>query len=361
MYHAHFGLREEPFGVSPDRRFFFQTEQHREAVATLYYSIQQRRGFALLVGQPGLGKTSVLAQLVQLLENKADTAYLPHPFFDRTTVLEAILESFGIQSTTSPARNHRLFYDHLMEVRRAGKTCVVIFDEAQELNRDTLEAIRMLSNFETLSEKLVQIVLAGQPGLSETLRQAECDQIRQRLSAVCQLRPLNRALVDEYIDHRLQIAGGEPSLFDAGAREAIAMASAGIPRNINTICFNSLSLAYALDLRQVGCSEVKEAVADLDLFVRAHRITVNSAKLEALSKLRTETVQSLHTVRQPVPGKLPEPPKELVSEVPPLPPAEPASGSTVEFAQMSRSFRPTWIAGAAIVLAALPFVIRNIK
>jgi MSHA biogenesis protein MshM len=96
MYRSHFGLREEPFGVSPDRRFFFETGQHREAVATLYYAIQQRRGLALLVGQPGLGKTSVLVQLVHLLEGKAETAYLPHPFFDRATVLEAILESPGI-------------------------------------------------------------------------------------------------------------------------------------------------------------------------------------------------------------------------------------------------------------------------
>jgi type II secretory pathway predicted ATPase ExeA len=313
MYHAHFGLREEPFGVSPDRRFFFRTEQHREAIATLYYAIQQRRGFALLLGQSGLGKTSVLVHLLQLLEGKAETAYLPHPYFDRATVLESILESLGIQPTPSPARNHRLFYEYLMETRRAGKTCVVIFDEAQELNRDTLEAIRMLSNFETLEEKLVQIVLAGQPGLAGTLKRPDCDQIRQRLNMVARLKPLTRQEVHDYIAHRLKTAGASAALFDGDALEAIASASGGVPRKVNTLCFNSLTLAYALNHRQAGRPEVAEAVADLDL------------TLEAV-----------------------------------LPPAPPVAESTVAFPQVGRSFRPTWIAGGLVLLAAATFVIQNI-
>ena len=126
MYHAHFALREEPFGVSPDRRFFLQTEQHREALATLYYALRQRRGFALLVGRAGLGKTSVLVQLMQMLEGHAEIAYLPQPYFDRSTVLESILLSLGLNSTGSLAQDHRLFYKYLLETRRAGKTCVVI-------------------------------------------------------------------------------------------------------------------------------------------------------------------------------------------------------------------------------------------
>jgi type II secretory pathway predicted ATPase ExeA len=265
MYHAHFALKEEPFGVSPDRRFFMQTEQHREALATLYYALRQRRGFALLVGRAGLGKTSVLVQLVQMMEGHAEIAYLPHPFFDRSTVLETILLSLGLNATGSLAEDHRLFYKYLLKTHHAGKTCVVIFDEAQDLNHDTLETIRMLSNFETSTGKLLQIVLAGQPRLADTLKLPECEQIRQRLNVVARLRPLAGREVHEYVVHRLSTAGASSDLFAPAALDAIAAASGGIPRNVNTICFNSLTLAYALGNSRVGCDEVDEAICDLDL------------------------------------------------------------------------------------------------
>lgn len=124
MYHAHFALREEPFGVSPDQRFFMETEQHREALATLYYAIRQRRGFALLMGRAGLGKTSVLVQLLRMLEGEAETAYLPHPYFDRINVLESILLSLGLTATGSLAQDHRLFYKFLVDTRQAGNGAI---------------------------------------------------------------------------------------------------------------------------------------------------------------------------------------------------------------------------------------------
>jgi len=265
MYHAHFSLRDEPFGVSPDGRFFLETEQHREALATLYYGISQRRGFTLLIGQAGLGKTSVLVQLLQRLEGEAETAYLPHPFFDSSNVLESILTSLGLDTTPSLAQNHRLFYEFLMKTHRTGKTCVVVIDEAQNLNRDTLEAIRMLSNFETPTEKLVQFVMSGQPPLADLLRQPDCEQIRQRVNVIARLKPLDGPGVRQYMDHRLTVAGASIDLFDEAALQAIATGSAGVPRNINTICFNSLTLAYALNRRQVGREAVAEALRDLDL------------------------------------------------------------------------------------------------
>jgi general secretion pathway protein A len=265
MYHAHFALKEEPFGISPDRRFFMQTEQHREALATLYYGLRQRRGFALLTGRAGLGKTSVLFQLVQMLEGYAEIAYLPHPYFDRATVLESILLSLGLNPTDSLALDHRLFYSYLLETQRAGKTCVVIFDEAQDLNHHTLETIRMLSNFQSPTEKLLQIVLAGQPRLAETLKRPECEQIRQRVNVVARLRPLAGREVHEYVAHRLHAAGASADLFAPAALDAIGAAAGGVPRNVNTICFNSLTIAYALGNSQVGCDEVAEALRDLDL------------------------------------------------------------------------------------------------
>jgi len=265
MYYSHFGLREEPFGATPDPRFFYQTPQHGEAVATAFMAIQQRRGFAMLVGPPGLGKTSILFTLVKMLKGAAQTAYLANPYYDRTTVLDAILASFGLEPARSPAANHRLFYQYLLKVQQSGKTCVVIFDEAQDLDRDTLEAIRMLSNFETPTGKLVQIVLAGQPRLAETLRKPDCEQIRQRINAVSRLDTLSRSGVRQYMAHRLETAGGSIEIFSPAAVEAIATASGGVPRNINTIAFNAFSLAYALGRRRVDTDEVAEACRDLAL------------------------------------------------------------------------------------------------
>jgi type II secretory pathway predicted ATPase ExeA len=338
MYHAHFALTEEPFGVSPDRRFFLQTEQHREALATLYYALRQRRGFALLVGRAGLGKTSVLVRLVQMLEGHAEIAYLPHPYFDRATVLESILLSLGLNATGSLAQDHRLFYKYLLETRRAGKTCVVIFDEAQDLNHDTLETIRMLSNFETPAEKLLQIVLAGQPRLAETLKRPECEQIRQRLNVVARLQPLSAPEVHEYVAHRLNLAGGSVNLFAPDAIDAIAAASAGIPRNVNTICFNSLTLAYALGHRQVGCEEVAEALRDLSLDTNLDTNSDNDIDIG-------------------VPDAVAPAAKSNVV----APAAKPAAPvSALSFQPAERSFRSTLITGSVVLLVAGTLIWRSL-
>ena len=265
MYLAHFALKQEPFGVSPDCRFFYESEQHGEALATLYYAIEQRRGFGLLVARAGLGKTSILVLLTHLLRGKAETAYLPYPYFDRSSVLQSILQSLGLTPGTSQAHEHRIFYEYLMKLRLARKTCVVVFDEAQDLNREMLEGIRMLSNFETPYEKLVQIVLAGQPRLADTLAQPDCEQFRQRLNVVARLQPLSAAEVRSYIAHRLITAGGSTALFTEDALDAIVEASGGVPRNVNTICFNALTLAFALEQKQVGLEAVQEVLHDLDL------------------------------------------------------------------------------------------------
>jgi type II secretory pathway predicted ATPase ExeA len=319
MYHAHFALSEEPFGVSPDPRFFFQTDQHREALATLYYAILQRRGLALLTGRPGLGKTSVLMRLLKLLEGKAKTAYLPHPYFDAATVLESTLASLGLDTTSSATQNHHRFHDYLLELHRSGQTCVIVFDEAQDMNRDTLEAIRMLSNFETPTGKLVQIVLAGQPRLVDTLKQADCEQIRQRLNVVARLTPLSSHDVQNYIAHRLQTVGSAISLFDAGALEAIAIGSGGVPRNVNTICFNALTLAYASNFHRVRREEVDEALRDLDL-------TVDDT---------------------------------LVPNVPPSAPVS-TGFAIVNFSQREYSFRPALIGAAVALLAAGTFFFQSL-
>jgi general secretion pathway protein A len=318
MYQSYFGLREEPFGVTPDPRFFYETEQHQEAVATAFCAIRQRRGFALLVGAPGLGKTSVLFTLVRFLKSRAQVAYLANPCYDAHTVLDAILAGFGLESAPSAAANQRLFYQYIVKAQQAGRTCVVIFDEAQDLSRDTLEAIRMLSNFETPSGKLVQIVLAGQPRLAETLCQPECEQIRQRISAISRLAPMDRRHSREYIAHRLDVAGGSLDLFSPAATEAIIAASGGVPRNINTLCFNSLMLAFAQERRQAGAGEVAEACRDLRI------------------PFETPSAPAVPIAARPTPHAMEEP---------------------LPFAQTVGLLRPAWIAGGLTLLAAGIFVL----
>jgi type II secretory pathway predicted ATPase ExeA len=329
MYQTYFAMREEPFGVSPDCRFFYQSEQHREALATLYYAIEQRRGFALLVGRAGLGKTSILVQLMQAIKSKAEVAYLPHPYFDRSTVLDSILLSLGLSAGPSLAQNCRLFYEYLVKLRLSGRTCVVVIDEAQDLDRDTLEAIRLLSNFETPTEKLLQIVLAGQPRLAETLGQPECEQLRQRLNLVARLQPLSTREVYDYLAHRLKTAGSSADLFAPSAVETIAERSGGVPRNVNTICFNSLTLAYALNHSQVRREDVEEALRDLDL---------------------KESPASMAPTPAPAEGR--ETQAAAIDHWP--------QTGYLNFQQPARSFRPVLIAAGVTLLTVGAFFFRNL-
>ncbi len=319
MYHSHFGLLEEPFGATPDPRFFYRTSQHREAVATVVYAIQQRRGFALLVGKPGLGKTSVLFTAIRMLKGSAQIAHLVNPCYDRSNVLDSILTSFGLEPAPSPAANQRLFHDYLMKTRQEGGNCVVILDEAQHLDRDTLEAIRLLSNFETAEGKLVQIVLAGQPALGEILEQPDCEQIRQRINAISSLTALTHDEVREYMAHRLATAGGGIGLFSSSAINAIAAASGGVPRNINNICFNALTLAYAMERRQVGPDDVAEVCRDLKLAISTP---------EPVSPAPAADMETSDTSAKPVWPR--------------------------------RSLRPAWIAAALALLVAAAFVFAHI-
>lgn len=264
MYYSHFGFQEEPFGVTPDPRFFFGSRQHQEAVATLFLATSQRRGLALLVGPAGLGKTSILFTLTRMLKGSAQIAYLANPPYDRKTILESILTSYGIEPTESPNVNQRLLFQYLLKINAEGKTCVAIFDEAQDLERDRLEDIRLLSNFETPAGKLLQIVLAGQPRIAETLSRPDCEQIRQRCGAVLSLVPLSPSEACEYLVHRLRAAGASREVFAPAAVDAVISAAAGVPRNMNTICWNALNVAYALGSRQVTAANVAEACRDLD-------------------------------------------------------------------------------------------------
>ena len=263
----HFNLAEEPFGVTPDPRFLFLGKQHREAMASLAYGTESNRGFLALIAKPGMGKTSLLYHYLEGLRGKARTAFVFRSDCNSRELIRHILLDLGVDTSSNDLPTmHDSLNQILTEEMNRGRRFVLVIDEAQNLDEQTLESVRLLSNFETPWRKLMQIVIAGQPGLAEKLARRSMTQLRQRISMVMRLEPLTCEETSSYIDHRLWVAGCEdPRLFTPGARASIAEHSEGIPRRINNICFNAMSLACALKQRTIERAIVVEALADLDL------------------------------------------------------------------------------------------------
>jgi general secretion pathway protein A len=282
----HFGLIEQPFGVTPDPRFLHLGKKHREALASLVYGTDTNRGFLALIAEPGMGKTSLLYQYLEGLRNKARTAFLFQTDCDSRDFLRHILVDMGIDpSGRDVAQMHGMLNDELTREMQAGRRFILVIDEAQNLTEDVLESIRLLSNFETPWMKLMQIVIAGQPQLADRLTRPCLAQLRQRISSVIRIDPLTVEETNTYIDHRLWVAGysGGP-LFTVGARLQIAKHSGGIPRNINTLCFNAMSVALGQGLKQVDAKMVTEAANDVEMESlvqtksRAARVVVSPAR-----------------------------------------------------------------------------------
>jgi general secretion pathway protein A len=264
----YYKLREQPFGVTPDSRYLYASATHREALASLLYGIEQGRGFVALIAQPGMGKTTLLFHALELLRGKATTAFLFQTMSTPVDLMQALLADLGVRGTgASLAELQGKLNSLLAEYSRSGKRLVVVLDEAQKLDEPVLEWLRMLSNFETGQEKLVQIVLAGQPQLAEKLASPDLVQLRQRISIIARLNPFSAEETALYIGHRSQIAGlaAGSQLFSESALALIAQASEGIPRNINNLCFNALSLGCALKQKTIGAEIIREVLGDLDL------------------------------------------------------------------------------------------------
>jgi general secretion pathway protein A len=264
----YYKLREEPFGVTPDGRYLYSSATHREALASLLYGIEAGRGFVALIAKPGMGKTTLLFHSLNQLQEKARTVFLFQTVCTPVDFLRALLADLGVHETQgSLIELQSKLNDVLVEQSRSGKPLVVVIDEAQNLDDSVLELVRMLSNFETPQQKLIQIILSGQPQLAEKLASPALVQLRQRVSIVACLKPLSPKETALYIDHRLRTAGysAEAPLFTRAALALIAQSSEGIPRNINNLCFNALSLGCALRRRTIDGDIVHEVVADLDL------------------------------------------------------------------------------------------------
>lgn len=263
-----FSLREQPFGVTPDPRFWFASETHREALASLLYGLESKRGFVALVAQPGMGKTTVLFNGLRRLGDKMRTVFLFQQLTTAEGLLRAVLADLDIDEIQGGLTQlQRKLNDVCAEQARLGKHIVLVIDEAQNLNASALECVRMLSNFETTREKLIQIVLSGQLQLAEKLAAEEMVQLRQRISILARLNPLTESETAAYVNHRLRAAGYSlaKGLFTPSAVAMIASESQGIPRNINNLCFNAMSVGFALQRRTIDCDIVREVIADLRL------------------------------------------------------------------------------------------------
>jgi general secretion pathway protein A len=259
---AFFGLQQKPFNPTPDPRFLYPSPGHREGLAQLLYGVQEHKGFILLTGEVGTGKTTLLRTLLSRLDGNTASAFV----FDTTLpfegLLEYILEDFGV---AKPGESHaqRLIAlnKFLIERHRAGQNTVLVLDEAQNLDPHALEQIRLLSNFETQTEKLLQILLVGQPELLETLDRLELRQLKQRISLRCRILPLTPEQTRDYIRTRLRVAGARDlGLFSEAAIIRIAEHSGGIPRVINTLCDHCLLIGYADQIRRIDRKIVEEAI-----------------------------------------------------------------------------------------------------
>jgi type II secretory pathway predicted ATPase ExeA len=268
MYKSYFGLKENPFNVNPDPRYLYLTKQIEEALTGLMYGIQTRKGFITLTGEVGTGKTTLVNRLLDWLrQRRTRTAFLFNSRMNTSHLFDFILAEFEIacESRTKSQQLMKL-NQWLLERYRAGETAVLIVDEAQNLSYPVLEEIRMLTNLETSTEKLLQIVLSGQPELEEKLKLPQLRQLKQRITLRCKTAPLTKEQTHAYIAERLRIAGtsGE-QIFSPEAMDTVHMYSLGIPRVVNLLCEHALINTYVEQERVVSPKIVEDIAREFQL------------------------------------------------------------------------------------------------
>lgn len=270
MYEAFFGLRERPFDLAPDPRFLFLSAPQREALSMLRYGLTTPRGLTLLLGDAGTGKTTLVRTVLSEIGNSnIECLLLDNPTLTRGEFYEFLADGFrlrGGEASRSKTWFLRAVRLHLEERHAEGQLTAVVLDEAQSLPYELLEEVRLLSNLETATTKLLNVVLAGQQELAERLNEPGLRQLKQRISLRCELTPFDAAGTKAYVAGRLRIAGGSPAgIFTSEAVEAVYAASGGVPRVINVICDNALISGFAVQAKPVPRELVEEAIRDLDL------------------------------------------------------------------------------------------------
>ncbi len=270
MYRGFYGLKENPFNVSPDPRYLFLTQQIEETLSSLMYGIQTRKGILTLTGEVGTGKTTLINQLLDWLhERGTKTAFLFNSRMNSTQLFDFVLAEFDIHCESNSKSQQLMKLNHwLLERFRAGETVVLILDEAQNLTFPVLEEIRLLTNLETSTEKLLQIVLSGQPELDEKLNLPQLRQLRQRIMIRCKTGPLTKEQTHDYILQRLKIAGAtasEQPVFSPAAVDTAHLYSLGIPRVVNLLCEHALINAYVEHQRPIQPKIVEDVAREFQL------------------------------------------------------------------------------------------------
>jgi len=275
MYLDHFGLNRDPFSTSPNPEFYHATSKHHEALATLMYTIEQRKGFAMITGEVGTGKTMLCRAALARMDANVEAATVSHTSLTPRQFLQAVCLKFGLETGYDGRRRKRKMKVELLETlehflrkcEQRGCIPVLIVDEAQDLDPDVLEEVRLLGNLETEKGKLLEIILVGQPELRETLAKRELRQLDQRIVLKFNLSKLSWPETDSYVDHRLSVAGcDDQDIFDENAKFNVYRASGGIPRLINILCDHCLLRAYVDDREEVDAEMVETVVAEKDGF-----------------------------------------------------------------------------------------------
>lgn len=267
MYESFYSLSQKPFSITSNPSFLYLSERHREALAHLVYGIRERSGFIQITGEVGTGKTTLCRALLNQLDEKTRTAFIFNPNVSEIQLLRTIIEDFGID-TNARSKGALLTELNRFLIRQLteGNNAVLILDEAQNMSAKLLEQVRLLSNLEADNEKLIQIILVGQPELREKLEAPNLRQLRQRISVRYHIEALSRQELPFYVRHRLEAAGvnGSGPRFEEEAYDAIYAYSKGIPRLINVVCNNALLTGYVMEERQITESIVQQSIREIE-------------------------------------------------------------------------------------------------
>ena len=269
MYERFFGLRERPFDLTPNPRYLYLTGKHREALSNLQYGITGRKGITLLVGEAGTGKTTLVRAAIEAISGPAmRCVYLSNPVLTRTEFYEILASKFGLSERAAASKARFLFEleESILARHQAGGTTALIIDEAQSLPHELMEEVRLLANFETATDKLLPVVLAGQPELAGRLEVEELRQLKQRVALRCDLAALDIRETASYISGRIAIAGGDSAkIFTREAVQTIHERSRGIPRTISVVCDNALVTAFASETKPIGSNLILDVCRDFKL------------------------------------------------------------------------------------------------
>ncbi|HEU4592864.1 MAG TPA: AAA family ATPase [Steroidobacteraceae bacterium] len=327
MYASFFGLNEKPFSITPDPRYLFLSERHAEALAHLVYGVNEAGGFIQLTGEVGTGKTTVVRSLLAQAPKHAEIALILNPRMTPAEFLLAICEELGIQVEVRSQNSLKDLVDllsrHLLDAHAGGKRVVLVVDEAQNLAPEVLEQVRLLTNLETETQKLLQIILIGQPELREVLDRTELRQLAQRVTGRYHLDPLSAEETSAYVRHRLRVAGATREVFSNGALREVRRLSGGVPRLVNIICDRALLGAFTEDRHVVSGSVVRRAAGEV--FGRSFHpvwvpwaagtavaaVAIASVALLAPRFLAQASPAAAPVAAAPVPAPKPEPAPDL--------------------------------------------------